>query len=70
MAQYIKLFQKHQNLHLYALGRGNLSQIKVVKYPPPQNKTKHRFGHHKKAKTPKFFTIHKGKIIKNRKEAQ
>ena len=42
MAPYIKLFQKHQNLHLYALGeeKKNLSQINILKYPPPQKKDK------------------------------
>jgi hypothetical protein len=70
MAPYIKLFQKYQNLHLYALG-GNLSYIKIVKYPtlPKQAKTL-IWSPQKEIKTPKVFTTHKGKIIKNIKEAQ
>ena len=73
MAPYIKLFQKHQNLHLHALGEEKKKIVTdkhfEISHPPKKDKTLIR-SPQKETKTPKFSTTHKGKIIKNRKEAQ
>jgi hypothetical protein len=59
MAHYIKLFQKHQNLHLCALGGGNVIDKNCeISHPPKQDKTLIQ-SPQKETKTPEFFITHK-----------
>jgi hypothetical protein len=69
MVPYIKLFQKHQNLHLEKNQKSVTDKNCKISHPPKKDKTLIR-SPQKETKTPEFFTTHIGKIIKNRKEDQ